>query len=176
MTTTAVSASINLDAVSRLSMVLQEEQGHYMTLLDLAQTQGVLMTTHDFEGLDANALRITEELASADSVRIQREIMASEVLHSAGASVDESLSSWLESQSDEIRQHLDTPVRNVRRIAGELARANEMNRRLANFCLDLVEEEAAILRRCLLEDPAGCYDNGANPASNDHAGVITRKA
>ena len=39
---------------------------------------------------------------------------------------------------------LDEPVQAVRRTAGELARTNEMNRRLANFCLDLVEEEAAV--------------------------------
>jgi hypothetical protein len=51
-----------------------------------------------------------------------------------------------------------------------------MNRRLANFCLDLVEEEAALLRRCLLEDPAGCYDRGAQPTTRTQGGVLQRQA
>jgi hypothetical protein len=68
------------------------------------------------------------------------------------------------------------PVQAVRRTAGELARTNEMNRRLANFCLDLVEEEAALLRRCLLADPAGCYDRGAQPTQNEQGGVLKRQA
>ena len=64
----------------------------------------------------------------------------------------------------------------MRRAAGELARTNEMNRRLANFCLDLVEEEATLLRRCLLEDPAGRYDRGAQPTQNEQGGVLHRQA
>lgn len=159
-----------------LAAVLQEEQGHYETLLDLARRQGVMMTGHDIEQLEENARRMTEGLAAADLVRIRRERLASQVMSADGAAVPGSLRTWLETQPAAVRAILDEPVQAVRRTAGELARTNEMNRRLANFCLDLVEEEAAVLRRCLLEDPAGRYDSGAQPARNDQGGVLHRQA
>jgi len=159
-----------------LNAVLQEENGRYEELLGLAQSQGVMMTSHDIEGLEENARRMGEGLADADSVRIRRERLASELMTLTGVQTPGSLSAWLETQPEDIQGTLTGPLQSVRRTAGELARTNEMNRRLANFCLDLVEEEAALLRRCLLEDPAGRYDSGANPAQNGQGGVVHRQA
>jgi hypothetical protein len=159
-----------------LAAALSEEQDHYQLLLDLARQQGEMMTTHSVEELEANARRLTEGLAAADLVRIRRERLASSVMQASGAAIPGSLSSWLQTQPEAVREILGEPVQQVRRTAGELARANELNRRLANFCLDLVEEEAAVLRRCLLEDPAGCYDSGAQPATKGQGGVLQRQA
>ncbi len=159
-----------------LNSTLAEEQEHYEALLDLARRQGMMMTTHDVDGLDENARLMSDGLAAADVVRIRRERLASDLMRQAGSAVPGSLSTWLETQPAAIQDSLGEPVQLVRCAAGELARTNEMNRRLANFCLDLVEEEAALLRRCLLEDPAGCYDSGAQPASNGQGGVLKRQA
>ncbi len=163
-------------AVEALSTVLREEQQHYAQLLELARRQGQLMTSHDLEGLQDNARRMSDGLAAADAVRLRREHLASQLMSADDRQPAGSLSGWLQAQSPQLRQALSEPVQAVRRTAGDLARTNEMNRRLANFCLDLVEEEAALLRRCLLEDPAGCYDRGAQPACNAQGGVLKRQA
>ena len=86
------------------------------------------------------------------------------------------LSRWLVHQPPAVRDELDAPVRAVRHAAGELAKANAHNRCLASFCLDLVEEEAATFRRCLLEDPAGRYDRGARPTCNAQGSTLRRQA
>lgn len=162
--------------VETLAGVLAREQEHYAALLDLARRQGQLMTGHDLEGLQTNARELSAGLAAVQSVRQQREQLARELMSASGAAEPHSLSAWLHEQPEPLRQILQEPVQAVRRTAGELARTNEMNRRLANFCLDLVEEEAALLRRCLLTDPAGCYDRGARPACNEQGGVLKRQA
>lgn len=172
MTVTALPAR----SLQDLHEILREEQDHYEVLLDLARRQGAMMTAHDVEGLEDNARRMTEGLTAADAVRIRRERLAGEVMRASGAAVPGSLSAWLAGQPAAVQEILDGPVQAVRRTAGELARTNEMNRRLANFCLDLVEEEAALLRRCLLEDPAGRYDEGARPAQGGQGGVLQRQA
>ena len=162
--------------VEALNDVLREEQQHYAKLLELARRQGHLMTTHDLEGLQDNARLLSDGLAAADAVRLRRERLVGKLMQCEEGPPPVSLSAWLQMQPIPLRQALAEPVQAVRRTAGELARANEMNRRLANFCLDLVEEEAALLRRCLLEDPAGCYDRGAQPACNTQGGVLKRQA
>ncbi|HOX26468.1 MAG TPA: flagellar export chaperone FlgN [Candidatus Krumholzibacteria bacterium] len=175
--TTASAAVATTETLARhLQEVLAEEQRHYAQLTELARQQGQLMTTHDLEGLEDNARRMTEGLTVADAVRIQRERLAQALMAGAGTSGPTSLSAWLAGQDLTVRQVLTEPVQAVRRTAGELARANELNRRLANFCLDLVEEEAALLRRGLLEDPAGRYDRGAQPACNEQGGTLVRQA
>jgi hypothetical protein len=164
------------DTIGALTAALREERDHYRQLLELARDQGRMMTSHDLEGLEANATRLSEGLEAADAVRIRRERLASAVMAATGTAVPGSLSAWLDTQPDPIRRRLAEPVQAVRRAAGELARTNELNRRLANFCLDLVEEEATLLRRCLLEDPAGRYDRGAQPTQNEQGGVLHRQA
>jgi hypothetical protein len=172
-TASAEPVTATLDA---LVGALADEQRRYADLLNLARQQGTLMTTHDLDGLDENSQRIGAGLAAAEEARIRRERLAAAVMAEAGVTGPETLSNWLTSQPRPIRDRLVGPVQAVRRAAGELARANEANRRLANFCLDLVEEEATLLRRCLLEDPAGRYDRGARPTTNGQGGVLRRQA
>jgi hypothetical protein len=162
--------------VETLADVLREEQWHYAALLALAEQQGQLMTSHDLEGLQANAHALSDGLAAVQTVRQRREQLAGELMGADAASAPRNLSAWLQQQPLPLQEMLLAPALTVRRTAGELARTNEMNRRLANFCLDLVEEEAALLRRCLLADPAGCYDRGAQPARNEQGGVLKRQA
>ena len=163
-------------ALEALTSILAQEQQHYEQLLALANRQGQLMTSHDLDGLQTNARELSQGLAAAQAVRLQREKLASEMMQGAGSKEANSLSVWLHEQPATVQEVLMEPVQAVRRTAGELARTNEMNRRLANFCLDLVEEEAALLRRCLLADPAGCYDRGAQPTQNEMGGVLKRQA
>ncbi|MDY0110485.1 MAG: flagellar export chaperone FlgN [Candidatus Krumholzibacteria bacterium] len=170
------SANFTGGAVEALTAVLAEEQLHYQRLLDLARRQGRLMTGHDLEGLHDNTRQFNESLAAAQAVRSQREQLARDLMQESGTTEAGSLSAWLYEQPAPLRHALQQPVQAVRRAAAELARTNEMNRRLANFCLDLVEEEAALLRRCLLSDPSGCYDREAQPMLNEQGGTLKRQA
>jgi hypothetical protein len=168
--------TLDLRTIHDLAEALAAEGDHYRRLLDLARRQGELMTRHEVQELEIVARRMTEGLAAADVARIRRERLAGAAMAAVGAAASGSLGAWLQTQPESVRAILDGPVRSVRRTAGELARANEMNRRLANFCLDLVEEEASVLRQCLLDDPAGRYDSGARPATKEQGGVLRRQA
>ena len=67
-------------------------------------------------------------------------------------------------------------LRDIRATAGTLARQNALNRQLAEFCLDLAHEEAEIFKRCVLQDPAGCYRGDARQNDRGPGGVIVRQA
>jgi hypothetical protein len=163
-------------AVAALHEALCAEQRHCAHLLELARSQGELMGSHDLGGLQDAAGRLNDALAAAEPLRRRREELARAVMQVDAAAPTPRLSVWLDRQPAAVRERLAGPVRALRRTAGDLARANELNRRLASFCLDLVEEEAALLRRCVLEDPAGCYDRGAQPARQNQGGVLRRQA
>ena len=64
----------------------------------------------------------------------------------------------------------------VRHASAKLARQNELNRLLAEFCLDLVHEEAEIFKSAVLENPAGCYDGEARNKGRGPGGVIVKQA
>jgi hypothetical protein len=164
------------EPVRELGAVLREEQGHYARLLDLAQRQGERLAGGDLEGLDACSQELATGLRDAGGVRQRREQLAAALIAASGHDPGTGLSTWLGGQPQPVQAELAGVVRQVRRTAGELARANEHNRRLASFCLDLVEEEASLLRRSLLEDPAGRYDRGARPRTNTQGGVLQRQA
>jgi len=71
-------------------------------------------------------------------------------------------------------------VHGKRRITADtalrLARQNELNRALAEFCLDLVREESEIFKRCVLDDPSGCYGEDALRADRGPGGVLVKQA
>lgn len=164
-------------SIASLVDALQHEHRQYDRLLGLIRQQGQLMINHDLDGLQDSAQRLAACIAQADAARQEREHLAGELMRSCGGPRQTaSLTVWVQVQESAVRRLLDGPIRAVRRAADELQRANELNRRLANFCLDLVEEEAAVLRRCLLDDPAGCYDRGAQPTRNSNGGVMQHKA
>jgi len=163
-------------AVGALGSVLRQEQAHYERLLEMARRQGERLAGGDLEDLDTCSQELATGLQAASTVRERRERLAAELIAASGADPAVGLSTWLTRQPAPLQAELAGVVQDVRRAAGELARANEHNRRLASFCLDLVEEEAALLRRSLLEDPAGRYDAGARHTTNAQGGVLRRQA
>ncbi len=177
MTMTAPQNQIrDAEKVRALASVLRQEQAHYERLLAMARRQGERLAGGDLEDLDATSQELATGLQAAGGVREQRERLAAELIAASGEDPATGLSTWLSRQPRPVQAELAGAVQAVRRAAGELSRANEHNRRLASFCLDLVEEEAALLRRSLLEDPAGCYDAGARHTTNAQGGVLRRQA
>ncbi len=177
MTMTAPQNQPHAAAAARtLGSVLREEHAHYARLLAMARRQGERLAGGDLEGLDTCSRELATGLQDAGAVRARRERLAAELIAASGADPAVGLSTWLARQPAPVQAELAEVVQDVRRAAGELSRANEHNRRLASFCLDLVEEEAALLRRSLLEDPAGRYDAGARHTTNAQGGVLRRQA
>jgi len=173
-TASPIPATVSAE-VRALRAVLEQEHDHYVRLLAVARRQGELLSGRDLDGLDSCSRELAAGLEEATAARLRREDLAQRVMDSSGPA-RHSLSLWLAGQPDPVQAELAGAVQDVRRAAGELERANEHNRRLASFCLDLVEEEAALLRRSLLEDPAGRYDSGARPTTNAQGSVLRRQA
>jgi len=67
-------------------------------------------------------------------------------------------------------------INDLRAVSIRLERQNELNRQLAEFCLDLAREEAEIFKSTVLADPTGCYGNNAQNASRGPGGVLVRQA
>ncbi|MBD3221719.1 hypothetical protein GF314_10795 [bacterium] len=161
--------------VSALRQVLAEEHARYEALLEQAREQGRLMTGHDLDAIERSAQAMAQGLAEAAGIRQRREELTAELMRSTGHR-DLRLSAWLATQPDIVRTQLQDVIARVREAGARLMEVNEKNRRLASFCLDLVEEEAGVLRQSLLEDPAGRYDRGARPASADGGRMVQRQA
>ncbi|MEZ4388790.1 MAG: flagellar export chaperone FlgN [Candidatus Krumholzibacteriia bacterium] len=161
--------------VMALEQALQDEGRRYERLYELALDQGRRMTGTDLDALAASAAALAEGLAEVEQVRARREQLAFGLMATTGERTLR-LTAWLETQPAELRERLGHRVAAVRAAGQRLLRQNEKNRRLASFCLDLVEEEAQMLRRSVLHDPAGCYDRGAHPARDGGGHMLQKKA
>ncbi len=176
-----MSATLNVDGATavqlrELSDLLDAEADCYAQLLELARKQGQLMRDQDLAGLAENTQSWQQSLPLADGARIRRERLAAEIMtrgdQPAGPGT---LTAWLPRLPALHRDSLEPSVRRVRATVRALDRQNELNRRLAEFCLDLVEEEAAVFRRAVLNDPSGRYDGAARCTQSGPGGVLERQ-
>jgi len=176
MSTKLRSAQELAPQINALEAALAEEGQRYTALLDLASAQSRHMTGADLDAIAGNAAAMATGLAQADALRQRREQLARDLMTASGHEPTGRLSAWLEDQSPELRERLGRQVAAVRRAGELLLGQNEKNRRLASFCLDLVEEEAQVLRRALLHDSTGCYDRGAQPTHEGGGRMLQKKA
>jgi hypothetical protein len=170
-------AKLVTDDVSELCRLLAAEERQYRRLLRLAWRQNRYMKRHDTTRLVENTQQWQKYLPAADAARRAREDFMSRLVDDSGITpfsrspvellADAGLSAELE---------VRTRVRGLMDTAARLARQNAMNRELATFCLELTREEAEIFKSCVLDDPAGCYDNAAQPTRSGPGGVLERQA
>jgi hypothetical protein len=170
-------ALLDFDDCRRLGVLLHEEARHYRRLLRLAVRQNSYMQRQDVDRLASNAREWATYLPRADAARIARERLLNRLagardLSGPAASVE----GLLEHTDLTARPAVINALREVRHAAARLARQNEQNRILAEFCLDLAREETEIFKRVVLEDPTGCYDDGARNTERGPGGVIVRQA
>jgi hypothetical protein len=176
-----MSATLKVDGATavqlrELSDLLAAEATCYGQLLELARQQGCLMRDQDLTGLAENTQNWQQSLPLADGARIRRERLAAELmLRSDHTAQPGTLTAWLPNLPPLHREELEPAVRRVRATVRALDRQNELNRRLAEFCLDLVEEEAAVFRRAVLTDPSGRYDGAARCTQSGPGGVLERQ-
>ncbi len=161
----------------RLGAVLDMEGTQYRRLLRLAWRQNSYMQRQDVDRLEANAKEWGRYLPLADEARIARERYVGELASKNGLSIPPGrVEDLLDYTDPETKRTVAGALGQVRRVAAKLARQNELNRLLAEFCLDLVHEEAEIFKSAVLENPAGCYDEDARNLGRGPGGVIVRQA
>ena len=161
----------------RLGAILDTEGTHYRRLLRLAWRQNSYMQRQDVDRLEANAREWGRYLPLANEARITRERCVGQLAVKNGLSIPPArVEDLLDYTDPETKRTVAGALGGVRRVAADLARQNELNRLLAEFCLDLVHEEAEIFKSSVLENPVGCYDEGARNLGRGPGGVIVRQA
>lgn len=169
-------APIDVSAeVSALAQVLAEEHARYESLVLLAEEQNRLMTGTDMDAIQRSARLMAAGLAETDKVRAERERLSAALLKASGQEGGR-LSSWLATQPLATQERLSALVDRVRVVGTRLMQINEKNRRLASFCLDLIEEEAEVRNEVLRRDPAGRYDRAGLQAAGDGGKMVEKKA
>ncbi len=161
----------------RLGAVLDLEDKNYRRLLRLAWRQNSYMQRQDVDRLQGNAREWARYLPEANEARIARERFIGGLADKSGLTIPPDRGEDLLDYTDlDTKRKVAGALNSVRRVAAKLARQNELNRLLAEFCLDLVHEEAEIFTSSVLENPAGCYDKEAQNRDRGPGGVIVRKA
>ncbi len=161
----------------QLAALLDIEDSHYRRLLRLARRQNSYMKRQDVDRLEANSADWARHLPGADQARIVRERHVAELALETGVHVPPGhISDLLDYIEPPIRREVTAALDRLRRTAGRLARQNALNRNLAEFCLDLVQEESQIFKKCILENPAGCYGGDAQAKSRGPGGFLVKQA
>jgi hypothetical protein len=161
----------------QLGAILDMEGTQYRRLLRLAWRQNSYMQRQDVDRLEANAREWARYIPLADEARITRERYVGELAAKNGLSIPPAtVEDLLDYTNPQTKQTVAGALGKVRHASAKLARQNELNRLLAEFCLDLVHEEAEIFKSTVLKDPTGCYDEEAHNLGRGPGGVIVRQA
>jgi len=165
------------DDCRRLGSILDHESHEYRRLLRLAWRQNSYMQRQDVDRLEANAREWARYLPLANEARITRERYVGGLAKRMGLIIPPNrVEDLLDYTEPGIKRTVTSALGGVRQTAAKLARQNELNRLLAEFCLDLVNEEAEIFKSAVLDNPAGCYDGEAQNKRSGPGGVLVRQA
>jgi len=163
--------------LQRLAELLEIEDGHYRRLLRLAWRQNSYMKRQDVDRLDANAREWNRYLPQANQARAARiRFLARQGWDRGREEGRIELADLPGNGRTPAGRRIGRLLVNMKRTALLLARQNELNRALAEFCLDLVREEGEIFKRFVLDDPSGCYGEDARRADRGPGGVLVKQA
>ncbi len=127
--------------------------------------------------LEANAGEWGVFLPRANEARLARERFVGQMGEAIGRPIPPNkMTDILEFTDAGTRKKVVLAIRRLQDTTLRLARQNELNRNLAEYCLDLAGEETKIFQRCLTEDPDGCYDGEAKPNGRTPGGFVHRQA
>ena len=165
------------DECSVLVGLLDIEERNYRRLLRLAWRQNSYMKRQDVDRLEHNSAEWSRYLPVANESRLARERFVAEITRRFGLDVPPSnISRLLSYTDDRTAEQVRRAMDRMRRTTISLARQNELNRHLAEFCLDLAREESQIFQKTLRDDPSGCYGDNARNRGRDPGGVLVRQA
>ena len=170
-------ASLAREDGQLLASLLEIEDRNYRRLLRLAWRQNSYMRRQDVDRLELNAGEWSIYLPRANEARIARERFVSQLGENLGRPIPPNrMADLLDFASPGTRSRVVDAIKALQNTTLRLARQNELNRNLAEYCIDLATEESKIFRRAVTEDPNGCYDDGARPNGRGPGGVLQRQA
>lgn len=162
---------------ARLEGLLAHEETLYRRLLRLAWRQNSYMKRQDVDRLEANAREWNRYLPAANAARAEREAAVTALAGRKGMAIPpDTLAAVLAGTGSASLGRVMAALARLKTTVRRLARQNELNRLLADFCLDLAREESEIFKRCVLDDPSGRYGHNAQRADRGPGGVIVRQA
>ncbi len=165
------------DDSQKLHSLLQNEDQQYRRLLRLAWRQNAYLRRQDVERLEKNAAEWRKYLPEANAVRDQRVELVRTLGDQMGVGpTTTSPGKLLEYAAPPAQRTIKDAVATLLKTTTELARQNELNRSLAEFCLDLAREEATIFKEYITADPSGCYGDDAQKATAGPGGVLVKQA
>ncbi len=159
-----------------LASLLEVEDENYRRLLRLAWRQNSYMRRQDVDRLEANANDWARCLPLANEARGAREKFVVGITRELGMAPGRSTRELLPRLEATTGDLVRTALGNLDRTTAKLARQNELNRHLAEFCLALAREESRIFREVLTDDPAGCYDKDASARSISSSRMLEKQA
>jgi len=165
------------EEAAELCELLREEERHYRRLRRLAWRQERYLKRQDVPRLAENAQEWSRHLPRANAARERREARCAELaaqlgLPAAPVRARDLLDYADRADKDRVREALHA----VARTAGDLHRQNGLNVLLSRFCLELLDQEAAIFKSCMLSDPVGRYAGDGQRATATGGGVMERQA
>ncbi|MFT5234403.1 MAG: hypothetical protein ACI9UK_001564 [Candidatus Krumholzibacteriia bacterium] len=161
----------------QLNALIDTEESHYRRLLRLAWRQNSYMKRQDVDRLDANASEWSRHLPAADRSRIARERLISQMATNAGVQLPPAqVNDLLDHALPVTKTRIEASLAQLKLTVAHLARQNELNRNLAEFCLDLAHEESKIFKDGVLKDPSGCYGDDAKTADRGPGGFLVKQA
>ena len=170
------SAALARAEADNLRALLRAEESSYAELLVLSRRQGDLMKRQDAGRLDSVLDAWRDRLPAAEAARRARESYLLDLGRRYGIETDDlRMSRLARSTRGTHGQALREVLSDWERTTGALMRRNALNGRMAGYCLDLVQKEAAILCRGL-SGKNGCYDAQGGKARLDCVGVIVKQA
>jgi hypothetical protein len=160
-----------------LCELLASEEREYRRLRRLAWRQTAYLKRRDASRLERNAQEWRNFLPLADAARRRREAGLQATGARLGLQTERLTTEALLTRADAgQRTALRAAVRRLADTAGDLCRQNGLNVMLARFCLDLVAQEAAIFRQCVMDDPAGCYEGDGQRSTTSGARLVQHRA
>lgn len=165
------------DEAAELCELLREEEKHYRRLRRHAWRQERYLKRQDVPRLEENAREWSRHLPQANAARERREARCAELAAQLGLAADhvrarDLLDYAARGDKDRVREALH----GVTRTAGDLYRQNGLNVLLSRFCLELLGQEAAIFKSCVLSDPVGRYAGDGQRATSSGTSVMERQA
>lgn len=177
METQGRTASLIKEDGQLLASLLEIEDRNYRRLLRLAWRQNSYMRRQDVDRLESNSRDWATYLPRANEARIARERFVGSLGDALGKPIPPNKMVDLLKFTDKgTRNTVVSAIKTLQATTMRLARQNDLNRNLAEYCLDLAGEESRIFQRCVTEDPSGCYDGDAKPNGRGPGGVLQRQA
>ena len=160
-----------------LASLLEIEEKNYRRLHRLAVRQNSYMRRQDVDRLAANSVDWNKHLTRANEARIARERFMNELSLTMGVPIPPgTIEDLIALTQPEVGRQVRRVLVELRGTARRLGRQNALNHQLAEFCLDLAQEEVRIFKSCVIDDTQGCYKDDAQPSSKGPGGVLVRQA